>query len=361
MCLYPKLINNRKYVSNKKNGGNIPTISDKRTLMVPVKCGKCMECGKAKAREWTIRLSEEIRHDNSGKFVTLTFNDECMIKLEREVNKGRVKLHGYELENAVCKLGMRRFLERWRKTEKKSVKHWFASELGQKKSERVHMHGLLWTEKSGEFISEKWKYGMITIGKRNYDKGKEMNKYELGYVSEKTINYIVKYVSKTDEKHKEYKSIILCSQGIGKKYIDRTDSKRNKYNGKETKEEYTTRNGLKLALPIYYRNKIYNDKERENLWLMKLDKEERWVDGVRVDVSKGEDNYYKILEVAREKSKRLGYSDNAIDWDRKRYENERRNLIKLERVKKFEKIKKERIEPKNEGEIIKRGKIEDAF
>ena len=121
MCLYPKLINNRKYVSNKKNGGVIPAITDKRTLMVPVKCGKCMECSRAKAREWTIRLSEEIRHNNSAKFLTLTFKDEYMIELEKEVNKGKVKIYGYELENAVCKLAMRRFLERWRKTEKKSV------------------------------------------------------------------------------------------------------------------------------------------------------------------------------------------------------------------------------------------------
>jgi hypothetical protein len=39
MCLYPKLIKNRKYVANKKNGGNIPVPSDKRVLMVPVGCG----------------------------------------------------------------------------------------------------------------------------------------------------------------------------------------------------------------------------------------------------------------------------------------------------------------------------------
>ena len=33
MCLYPKLIKNRKYIANKKNGGNIPPVSDLRVLM----------------------------------------------------------------------------------------------------------------------------------------------------------------------------------------------------------------------------------------------------------------------------------------------------------------------------------------
>ena len=34
MCLYPKLIKNKKYMSNKKNGGVIPAVSDERTLFV---------------------------------------------------------------------------------------------------------------------------------------------------------------------------------------------------------------------------------------------------------------------------------------------------------------------------------------
>ena len=40
MCLFPKLIKNRKYITNKKNGGVIPAIIDNRTMMVPVGCVK---------------------------------------------------------------------------------------------------------------------------------------------------------------------------------------------------------------------------------------------------------------------------------------------------------------------------------
>ena len=105
------------------------------------------------------------------------------------------------------------------------------------------------------------------------------DKTNKGVVNERTVNYITKYITKTDEIHKEYKPIILASAGLGKKYIERYDSKNNKFRGKDTKETYTTRNGLELALPIYYRNKIYNDEEREKLWMNLLDKNVRYVNG----------------------------------------------------------------------------------
>ena len=40
MCLYPKLIKNRRYVPNKKNGGVPPQCPDERLLYVTAACGK---------------------------------------------------------------------------------------------------------------------------------------------------------------------------------------------------------------------------------------------------------------------------------------------------------------------------------
>ena len=77
-------------------------------------------------------------------------------------------------------------------------------------------------------------------------------------------------------------------------------------------------------MPIYWRNKIYSDEEREKLWLQKLDKGERWICGERINISNGEETYYKVLKYYREKNKRLGYGDNTEDWNRKKYEEERR-------------------------------------
>ena len=80
MCLFPKLIRNRKYVPNKKNRGNVPTAIDSRVKAVPVGCGNCIECRRQKTREWQVRLHEEIRHNRTGKFVTMTFSEEALTK-----------------------------------------------------------------------------------------------------------------------------------------------------------------------------------------------------------------------------------------------------------------------------------------
>ena len=76
MCLYPKLIKNKKYTKNKKNGGVIPAVSDNRVLWVTAACGKCFECRKQKARAWQVRMSEELRSNPNAIFVTLTISDE---------------------------------------------------------------------------------------------------------------------------------------------------------------------------------------------------------------------------------------------------------------------------------------------
>jgi len=317
MCLYPKLITNRKYIPNKKNGGVIPAVSDKRVLQVPVGCGKCMECKKQKSREWQVRLQEEIRENKNGKFVTLTFSDESIKELSKNI-----KLEGYELDNEIATKAVRRFLERWRKKYKKSVRHWLVTELGSNGTENIHLHGIIFTNETAETINKIWQYGYTWIGDKSTG----------GYVNEKTINYIVKYINKVDTKHKEYNSKILTSAGIGKNYTNRKDSQKNKYNDHETKETYTTRQGIKLPLPIYYRNKIYNDDEKEKLWLKKLDEQVRYVNGIKIDISKNEINYYKALKEARQKNKRLGFGNDEKNWNLKRYENERRNLQTLTRI-----------------------------
>jgi hypothetical protein len=315
VCLYPKFIRNRKYTVTKKNGGNVPEVKDKRVLMVPVGCGKCLECRKQKATQWQVRLQEDIRVNKNAKFVTFTFSDQELAKLESEIKE----IEGYDRDNEVCRIAIRRFTERWRKKYKKTVRHWIVTEIGGTRTERIHMHGLLWTDETKGTIEEIWKYGKVWIG---------------DYVNGKTISYIVKYVNKVDKNHKEYNSKIFTSKGIGANYMQRSDIERNKYRKGETIETYKTREGIELALPIYYRNHIYNDEEKELLWLEKLDKEVRYVDGVKVDISESDEEYYKLLEVKRQKSKRLGYGDDEINWSLKHYENERRNLKKMERMEK---------------------------
>lgn len=298
---------------NKKNGGNVPVYNDERVLHVPVGCGKCMECRKQKAREWQVRLLEDVRHNKNGKFVTLTFSNESIAKIAKEI-KG---ITGYNLDNEIATKATRWFLERWRKKYKKSLRHWLVTELGHNGTERIHMHGIVWTDETLDEVEKIWQYGHVWKGK---------GEQKQNYVNETTVNYLTKYVNKQDKDHPNYTSKILTSPGIGADYTQRNDAHKNKYQGENTKEVYTTRTGHKIAMPTYWRNKIYNEEEREKLWIQKLDKQERWVNGTKIDISKGDQEYWQALKEAQNKNIRLGFGTDEIDWEKKQYENDRRML-----------------------------------
>ncbi|AXH74038.1 MAG: replication initiator protein [Microviridae sp.] len=315
MCLYPKLITNPKYKPNGKNKGVIPPCSDERVMKVPIKCGKCMECRKAIKREWQVRLHEEIKTDKRGQFVTLSFSNEALAELEEKAKAEDPELEGYELENAAAIIAIRTFTENWRSEKGKQPRRWLITELGQTRTERIHIHGIIWTLDK-QAIREIWKYGNVYIGT---------------YVNGQTVNYIVKYVHKQDFIHPNYKPRILCSKGIGAGYTASAWKERNKFKGADTREYYETAQGYKINLPVYYRNKIYTEEQREKLWLAKLDKQERWVDGIKTDISKSEKEYYALLAQARERSRRLGYGNGEKNWSKIRYEQERRILMKKRR------------------------------
>jgi hypothetical protein len=319
MCLYPKLLLNKKYLPTKKNNYHPPILEDERLKYVSVGCGNCEECLKKKSREWQVRLLEEIKNDTTGKFVTLTFTNESLIYLKEKIK--------FAESNAVAGHAVRLFLERWRKNEKKSIKHWLITELGQNNTERIHLHGIIFTEKDKEFIQKKWSYGNIWVGE---------------YVNEKTINYIIKYLTKIDEKHKGFKPQIFTSAGIGKNYINSYNAKKNKYIADNTKEYYTAPNGTKLNLPIYYRNKIYTEKEREKLWLEKIEKGEIYINGTKISVKneKEQEKYLQLLKNAQEKNERKGYGNDSKEFNKKYYNI---SLKKLNKMTKFQKIKAQKL------------------
>lgn len=325
MCLYPKLIKNRKYTLTKKNNGIIPKCKDERIKWVPIGCGKCKECMKQKSREWQIRLYEEVRSDESGKFITLTFSEESMSKIFNEIE---LKSKNETVDNAIAKLAVRRFLERWRKKFGKSVKHWLITELGHEGTERLHIHGILFTNVNNETIHQLWQYGYIWIG---------------NYVNNATVNYIIKYVTKVDEQHKGYTPRILTSAGIGKGWLDKSDKRLNVYSGKETREYYRNQQGYKMALPKYYRNKIYSEEEREKLWINLIDKGVRWVNGLKVDAT-NEELYTRAVATARKINERLGYGNDEKEWQKDSYDEQRR---KAGLLKKYKDRKKEELSKNN--------------
>jgi hypothetical protein len=320
MCLYPRLLRNPKYKVNKKNGGNVPQMQDPRTFYVPVGCGECIECFNKKAREWKVRLSEDIRKHKNGKFITLTFSNDSYSDLYK-IAKGE----GYNKDNSIATIAVRRFLERYRKEHKKSLRHWLITELGKVNTEHIHLHGIVWSDDMVN-VEKHWKYGYVWKG---YNKNGRIE----NYVCERTVNYCMKYFTKRDILHKTWKPIVLSSAGIGGSYEEREDFKRHKYEGNTTKDYYKTREGYKMSMPIYYRNKAYTEDEREKLWIHKLDKNKRYVLGVEIDISENNKEYLEALKYAQQQNADKGYGNGVKDWEVVKYENEMRKLKQEMRLK----------------------------
>lgn len=296
MCLYPKLIRNKKYLPSKKNNWCPPTLTDSRVAYITAACGKCLECRQQKQRQWLVRMSEELRENPNAYFITLTIDDKNYKELKRIAHT--------KDDNEIATKAIRLMLERIRKKTGKSIKHWFITELGHEKTERLHLHGIVWGIGTDKLIEEKWQYGFVFTGT---------------YVSEKTINYITKYMTKVDKDHKDFVGKVLCSKGIGIGYCKRADAQNNKYKPGKTNECYRMRNGAKINLPIYYRNQLYTEEERELLFIDKIEKGYIYVLGQKVH--RDDTEYYEaLLKEGREKEYRLNGMKQK-DWDRRTYIN----------------------------------------
>lgn len=304
---------------NKKNGYNPPTPTDPRQLLVAVGCGKCVECRTQKARAWQIRLMKQLDVEKYAYFVTLTFDSDKLNTLCEEIKQKEC--------NAVATIAVRRFLERWRKKNKKSVKHWLITELGHTGTERIHLHGLLFTDFpiNNEYLQKIWQYGYCDTGK---------------YVNKKTINYIIKYVTKLDNDHKGYEPTILCSAGLGKNYITEGTKNIHKYRPHSTIEYIRLPNGAQVNMPIYYRNKFYNEEEKQMLWSDRLDKNTIFVRGIEcknIDSKEGQKEYMNLLHAQQSINKQMGYGDDSKLWKTKDYNVTLKMLNKHTRTREEEK------------------------
>lgn len=281
---------NKRYTSTKKNGGNVPKVEDERKYMVPIPCGNCIECRKKKAAEWRTRLTIELeKHNNKAHFVTLTFDN---VKLNDIIKKNET-----EEANIIAKAAVRGFLERWRAKHGKSVKHWLIPELGHIGTERLHLHGILFTEEDEKEIQARWGLGIATVG------------YSM---NQKVINYMVKYITKEDKDHPGFSGRILASPGIGGSYAERK-SNFNKYKeGGRTNKYIIGPNGGKMPMPTYLRNKQWTEEERDKLWTEILDSDRMFVMGreiKNISTPKGGKELQKALEYARWESTRRGFGN----------------------------------------------------
>lgn len=226
-------------------------------------CGKCHVCYQRRIAGWSFRLSKEGTAASSSFFVTLSYNDE-FVPLSPENN--------LTLKKRDTQLLFKRLRKVSGHTSPRKIKYYVCGEYGDK-FERPHYHIILFNveletligpvyalqvelgniplDGKYKFPSEIWGNGHITIGE----------------VSEQSIAYTLNYMLKTrkipygtwDDRKPEFSTM---SKGIGTNYLTpeiiawhKADLLNRLY--------LPILGGGKVALPRYYRDKIYTESELE--------------------------------------------------------------------------------------------------
>lgn len=255
-----------------------------------------------------IRLNEELKKNKKALFVTLTFSEKSLKELEEKLG---CRKPNYTELNSICYYALRHFMELIRKNNNgKYPKYWCVTELGEDYG-RIHIHGIIWCDRR---LIEKWKYGYYYIG---------------DYVNEKTINYITKYMLKVPEKNKLFIGKVMCSKGLGSNYWKSYNAQRNVYKENNTNEMYKLQNGTEIPLPQYYRNYIYNEEQKEKLWIEKQERGYRYIGGEKVDMNNDEE-WNNLTQYYQQQSENV-WNINPVEWDR---ELQRKRLTKMRQYRK---------------------------
>ena len=223
---------------------------------IPVNCGKCPYCKKRRVRSWVFRLLQEERRSSSSYFITLTYDNDYYPNATPHLpitQSGRrtLKKRDFQL-----------FMKRLRKLQKTKIKYYAVGEYGTK-TYRPHYHAIIFNVENIEHINEAWQLGSVHIGD----------------VSGASIAYTAKYIDKpkripTHKNDDRIKEFSLMSKGLGSNYITRETKK---YHKQDITRMYVTHpDGVRVAMPKYYRDRIFNDdeKKKQRNIIYKLEKEE---------------------------------------------------------------------------------------
>lgn len=294
-------------MGTKKNNYRPPKLWHADLEYIEVPCGKCFECMKARSREWKVRCYEELIETKAATFFTGTMTDKRINQISKKYNINKKDV------NAIITKELRLFLERIRKKHKDiNIKHWCVTERGHTGTERIHMHGLFFTNDLTTWQLNKLLYDNWTAGYSFYGK----------YVSLKTVNYIVKYLTKHDKDHPDFKGKMLVSPGLGKHYLDSKMVREiHRYRDENTNRSYTLPNGTKIALPRYYTNKLYTDRERQKLMIINKNKGFEYVRGEKLENKTEEQRIIIRQKIAEYRAwDIMAHGDNPELWARQKFE-----------------------------------------
>jgi len=208
-------------------------------------CGKCPNCMKRRTSGWSFRLIKEGEVSETALFVTLTYNTDYV----------PLSKNGYM---TLKKRDIQTFMKRLRKNSDKKLKYYICGEYGSKRN-RPHYHAIIFNA-DVERIEKAWSQYKAGLG---YVKFGDMY---IGEVNEASIGYTLKYMQKpgkipmhqNDDRQKEFS---LMSKGLGQNYVTNNMDKWHK-NDLLNRMYVPLKDGKKIAMPRYYKNKIYSETQK---------------------------------------------------------------------------------------------------
>lgn len=209
---------------------------------VPVPCGRCPPCKKRRVDSWVFRLMQHTKVEKHCHFVTITYDT-------RHVP---ISPNGFM---TLRKSDLQKFWKRLRKANPNwQIKYYACGEYGSK-NRRPHFHAIVFGVPDSSAYARAW-----TID------GEQLGAIHVGVVTRDSIAYTMKYIDKDrmprqharDDRHPEFS---VCSKGLGENYL--TSSVVSYHKADLTRLYATTEGGYRIALPRYYRERIYDKYEKK--------------------------------------------------------------------------------------------------
>jgi len=204
-------------------------------------CGKCYNCKARRVSGWSFRLLKQAEVSTSAFFLTLTYSPENVPITDKNYM-------------TLLKSDLQKFLKRLRKSygkNNKNIKYYACGEYGST-TMRPHYHMVLFNADEQNIIKA-WNLGNVHFGN----------------VSPASVGYTLKYMSKdgmipkhqNDDRQKEFS---LMSKKMGLNYLTPQMVQWHK-NDLEERMYIPLLDGKKIAMPRYYKDKIYTQYQKDKI------------------------------------------------------------------------------------------------
>ena len=262
--------------------------------MITIRCGRCEGCLKSKINDWAFRLEQEGRHALHVHFVTLTYSPASVPLTD-------------SLLPTLKKKDVQNFLKRLRKNQNHgNLKYFAVGEYGAN-TYRPHYHIILFNCDDENDIYKAWSKNGEALG----------TCYIADDISNGAIPYTLKYMYKkglvpafkSDDRLPEFR---LMSQKLGIQYLTPETIK---WHLKDPKERMYVhmKNGIPVAMPRYFREKLIKISGRSRKAFIKDDDEADYLTHDYKD--------YRTLESRIQKIK-----TDQSKFDRKQNQEKRKKL-----------------------------------